>query len=39
MFRLMTNMIAIILGLVIFLLSWTVIFEVVDVLMAMLLIK
>lgn len=39
MFRLMTNVLAIIFGLVLFLLAWGVIFEVVDVLMAMLMIK
>lgn len=39
MFRLMANVLAIIFGLVLFLLSWSVIFEVVDVVMAMLMIK
>lgn len=39
MFRLMANMLAIIFGLVLFLLAWGVIFEVVDIVMAMLMIK
>ena len=39
MFRLMVNVLAIVFGLVLFLLAWGVIFEVVDVVMAMLMIK
>lgn len=39
MFRLMANVLAIIFGLVLFLLAWGVIFEVVDIVMAMLMIK
>lgn len=39
MFRLMANVLAIIFGLVLFLLAWGVIFEVVDLIMAMLMIK
>lgn len=39
MFGLMANVLAIIFGLVLFLLAWGVIFEVVDVVMAMLMIK
>lgn len=39
MFRLMANVMAIIFGLVLFLLAWGVIFEVVDIVMAMLMIK
>lgn len=39
MFRLMANVIAIIFGLMLFLMAWGVIFEVVDIVMAMLMIK
>ena len=39
MFRLMANVLAIIFGLVLFLMAWSVIFEVVDIVMAMLMIK
>lgn len=39
MFRLMANVLAIIFGLVLFLMSWVVIFEVVDLIMAILMIK
>lgn len=39
MFRLMANVIAIIFGLVLFFIAWGIIFEVVDLIMAMLMIK
>lgn len=39
MFRLMANVLAITFGLVLFLMSWVVIFEVVDLIMAILMIK
>lgn len=39
MFRLMANVMAIIFGLVLFLMAWGIIFEVVDLVMAMLMIK
>lgn len=39
MFRLMANVMAIIFGLILFLMAWGIIFEVVDIVMAMLMIK
>ena len=39
MFRLMANVFALLLFVVLFLMSWSIIFEVVDVVMAMLMIK
>ena len=39
MFRLMTNVFALLLFVVLFLMAWSIIFEVVDVVMAMLMIK
>lgn len=39
MFRLMANVMAIIFGLILFLLAWGVIFEAVDLVMAMLMVR